>query len=169
MYIYKPPDYPYTARLAYRPKEGSPGDNLSERIFSLGSLSYSDYGKDRSSSESAMPPFWKKKTNSLPTDLVGGPYHAIPDNKSIRYMVLEAGKDDEPLVCSLHVSCLRKMPYFEAISYVWGSDGRNHDILCDGKIVKITTNLQQVLRRSDLRLLLELSGQIRSVSIRKIE
>ncbi|PMD14418.1 HET-domain-containing protein [Hyaloscypha hepaticicola] len=94
-----------------------------------------------------MPPFWKKRSNPPPTDLAGGPYHTIPDNKSIRYMVLEAGKDDEPLVCSLHVSRLRKMPYFEAISYVWGSDDQNHDILCDGKIVKITTNLQQVLRR----------------------
>jgi len=93
-----------------------------------------------------MPPFWKKRINPPPTDLVGGPYHAIPDNRSIRYMVLEPGKDDEPLVCSLHVSRLRKMPYFEAISYVWGSDERNHEILCDGAIVKITTNLQQVLR-----------------------
>jgi hypothetical protein len=47
----------------------------------------------------AMPPFWKRRIKPPPTDLVGGPYHAIPDNKSIRYMVLEAGKDDEPLVC----------------------------------------------------------------------
>jgi hypothetical protein len=94
-----------------------------------------------------MPPFWKKRINPPPTDLVGGPYRAIPDNESIRYMVLEAGKDDEALVCSLRMSRLRKMPYFEAISYVWGSDDRNHEILCDGEIVKITTNLQQVLRR----------------------
>jgi hypothetical protein len=94
-----------------------------------------------------MPPFWKKRIKPPPTDLVGGPYHAIPDDKSVRYMVLEPGKDDEPLVCSLHVSRLRKLPYFEAISYVWGSDDRNHEILCDGVIVKITTNLQQVLRR----------------------
>ena len=94
-----------------------------------------------------MPPFWKKRIKPPPTDLVGGPYHAIPDNRSIRYMVLEPGKNDEPLVCSLHISRLRKIPYFEAISYVWGSDDRNHEILCDGEIVKITTNLHDVLRR----------------------
>jgi hypothetical protein len=89
-----------------------------------------------------MPLFWKKRIRPLPTDLVGGPYRAIPDNEFIHYMVLEAGKDDDALAPSL-----RKMPYFEAISYVWGSDDRNHEILCDGEIVKITTNLPQVLRR----------------------
>ena len=61
-------------------------------------------------------------------------------------MVLEAGKNDEPLVCTLHNSDLRKMPYYEAILYVWGSDDRDHDISCNGQTVKITTNLQEVLR-----------------------
>jgi hypothetical protein len=56
-------------------------------------------------------------------------------------MVLEAGKNDEPLVCTLHNSDLRKMPYYEAILYVWGSDDRDHDISCNVQVVKITTNL----------------------------
>jgi len=127
-------------------KEGFPGDNLSARISALAAF-IPRLRERQIFLNCAMPPFWKKRINPPPTDLVGGPYHAIPDNRSIRYMVLESGKDDEALVCSLRISRLRKMPYFEAISYVWGSDDRNHEILCDGEIVKITTSLQQVLRR----------------------
>ena len=93
-----------------------------------------------------MSHFFKRKTAPQPTEPVGSPYHVIPDDKSIRYMVLEAGKNDEPLVCTLHVSPLCEMPYFEAISYVWGSDDRNHEILCNNHIVKITTNLLEVLQ-----------------------
>jgi hypothetical protein len=37
------------------------------------------------------------------------------------------------------------MPFFEAISYVWGSDERKNDIRCNGAMVKITDNLRDAL------------------------
>ncbi|KIW07780.1 uncharacterized protein PV09_01706 [Verruconis gallopava] len=77
-------------------------------------------------------------------------YKPLSDGNFIRYIVLEAGEDDEPLECVLVVSSLDKMPYFEAISYVWGSDRKEKDVVCNGRVVKITHNLWRVLR--DVRL-----------------
>jgi hypothetical protein len=100
---------------------------------------------DDDSSEPAMSCFLKHTTAPQPTEPTESQYHALPSNETVRLMVLEAGKNDEPLVCTL-ASDLRKMLYYEAISYVWGSDDRDHNISCNGQMVKITTNLQEVLR-----------------------
>jgi hypothetical protein len=115
------------------------------------------------SSESAMSCFLKHTTAPQPTEPTEGQYSALPSNETVRLIVLKAGKDDEPLVCTLHASDLRKMPYYEAISYVWGSDDRDHNISCNGQIVKITTKLQAF----DCPLLRELCGRTRFVSTRK--
>lgn len=74
-------------------------------------------------------------------------YEELPHDDSIRYLVLQPGEGDAPLECSLHVSQLDAMPFFEAISYVWGTPIREHDIKCHNRTLKITTNLRAALRR----------------------
>jgi hypothetical protein len=78
---------------------------------------------------------------------VGVAYNPIPDRDYIRYMILEPGKDEEPLVCSLHISSLHVIRPYEALSYVWGSDQRDHEIISGGHIINITANLSSALRR----------------------
>jgi hypothetical protein len=97
-----------------------------------------------------MDRIFKKLVNSRSREKASVAYKPLPDGEVIRYMVLQAGKDDEPLKCSLVISPLHKMPYYEAISYVWGSDLRDHEITCNEELVNITHNLWNVLR--DVRL-----------------
>jgi hypothetical protein len=91
-----------------------------------------------------------KLFNSRTREKASAAYKPLPDGEVIRYMVLQAGKNDEPLECSLVISPLHKIPYLEAISYVWGSDLRDYEITCNGELVNITHNLWNVLR--DVRL-----------------
>ncbi|KAK4456961.1 heterokaryon incompatibility protein 6,OR allele [Cladorrhinum samala] len=74
-------------------------------------------------------------------------YSALPQGSFIRYLILKAGQGDEVLECSLCSHSLDEPPDHEAISYVWGQPERNHIILCDGHVIKITQNLSNVLRR----------------------
>ncbi|KAF6814341.1 ankyrin and het domain protein, partial [Colletotrichum plurivorum] len=64
----------------------------------------------------------------------------------IRYIILEPGSGFDPLVCSLHDSHV-DVAIFEAISYVWGTPYRHRTLICDGKTLMITANLQDALRR----------------------
>lgn len=73
-------------------------------------------------------------------------YDTLPRGEYFRYLVLHPGADDEPLECSLHTTALAGIDY-EAISYVWGTEIRDHDILCAGRKLKITKNLHQALSR----------------------
>lgn len=95
-------------------------------------------------------------------------YQPLPDEYSIRVLNLEPGKDDEQLSGALEVIHLhspnpasdshpsadssttgvtRWTPdkSYEAISYVWGSDKKDHAILLDGKTHQITANLSDAL------------------------
>jgi hypothetical protein len=74
-------------------------------------------------------------------------YSPLPLGKFFRYLILHPGGQHSPLRCSLSTSRL-DIPAapFEAISYVWGSNIRDHEILCDGFILRITANLHEVLQ-----------------------
>ena len=72
-------------------------------------------------------------------------YDELPPD-AFRYLVLLPGVNSDPLRCSLHTSRIDEADY-ESISYVWGTDQRDHDIICDGRILKITPNLYRVLQR----------------------
>jgi hypothetical protein len=65
----------------------------------------------------------------------------------IRYLVLDPGKDDEPLSGRLVIDRIDNIPWFDAISYVWGSHERVGKIICDGKAIGLTASLCTVLRR----------------------
>jgi hypothetical protein len=72
-------------------------------------------------------------------------YEPLPEGDHIRTLVLQPGSGDEPLQCDLNISEMNKVT-FEAISYVWGSDTKDHEINCNDRAIAITTNLWTVLR-----------------------
>ncbi|KAF1933416.1 uncharacterized protein M421DRAFT_88636 [Didymella exigua CBS 183.55] len=72
-------------------------------------------------------------------------YEELPPD-AFRYLALLPGVDSDPLRCSLHTSRIDGARY-ESVSYVWGTDDRNHRIVCDGRVLKITPNLHRVLQR----------------------
>ncbi|KAI7777212.1 hypothetical protein LA080_003876 [Diaporthe eres] len=102
-------------------------------------------------------------------------YRPLPDEESIRVLILDPGKVDEPLSGVLKVIHLTnrrqtlrsaqqgrkrrktssesdiirwtpEIPY-EAISYVWGSDVKDHIILLHGHTHQITANLSDALHQ----------------------
>jgi hypothetical protein len=73
-------------------------------------------------------------------------YKQLPPGEHFRYLVLQPGTGDAPLICSLVTAPLAGTR-FEAISYVWGSSVRNRTVWCEGRPLRITTSLHQVLCR----------------------
>ncbi|EOA89264.1 uncharacterized protein SETTUDRAFT_105082 [Exserohilum turcica Et28A] len=73
-------------------------------------------------------------------------YNKLPRDDSFRYLILQPGVGNEQLDCSL---CTAPLPQieFEAISYVWGKDIKNKRIICNGRSIKVTANLYNVLQR----------------------
>ncbi|OAL45277.1 HET-domain-containing protein, partial [Pyrenochaeta sp. DS3sAY3a] len=74
-------------------------------------------------------------------------------------MTLLPGTEGDPIQCSLAVvnpiSGIRlfdeqlKPPdtiYYEALSYVWGDGSKTEQIICDGKLLRITESLAVALR-----------------------
>jgi hypothetical protein len=74
------------------------------------------------------------------------PYNELPQGDVFRYLVLEPGADDEPIVCSLQTAPITDT-HFEAVSYVWGTFIKDQSIVCEDHIIKITPSLAKVLRR----------------------
>lgn len=74
-------------------------------------------------------------------------YDVLPTDGSIRLFVLEPGTGEQPLRGSLSTYKLDESPYFEAISYVWGSEHRCVELFCDGQQIFITASLSDVLHR----------------------
>ena len=63
-----------------------------------------------------------------------------------RLMTLAPGDAADPLHCSLDVINIENPPPLEALSYVWGDSTALSPMLCDGRPISITANLEQVLR-----------------------
>lgn len=79
------------------------------------------------------------------------PYRYTPITPGeIRCLVLEPGRGNESLSCTLAVYQLADNPPYEAISYVWGTASRCHKIRCDGRRLFITPNLRDALRQCRL-------------------
>jgi hypothetical protein len=74
------------------------------------------------------------------------PYSQLPEDDTFRYLILQPGAGEVPLVCSLQTAQIADTEYY-AISYVWGDDIRDQTIMCENYVVMITPNLSQVLRR----------------------
>ncbi|KAH7400918.1 heterokaryon incompatibility protein-domain-containing protein [Phaeosphaeria sp. MPI-PUGE-AT-0046c] len=72
-------------------------------------------------------------------------YDDLPAGGYIRTLHLLPGSDNHSLHCTLRTT-LMSDAHYEAVSYVWGSDIRDHNIFCDGLSIPITSNLWTVLR-----------------------
>jgi hypothetical protein len=76
-------------------------------------------------------------------------YDSLSGHDEIRLLVLHPGTG--PLSCRLLTEKLADNPRFEAISYVWGSSEKDHDIVCNGHRLKITASLHGALSRTRSR------------------
>jgi Heterokaryon incompatibility protein (HET) len=68
-------------------------------------------------------------------------------NEHIRIMELIPGTPDEVIRVSLHHRKVSESPSYEAISYAWGKPVRERPIICEGGVLKITTNMLILLKR----------------------
>jgi hypothetical protein len=74
------------------------------------------------------------------------PYDTLPHGDVFRYLILQPGIGNDPLVCNLRIAAIADTGY-DAVSYVWGTSVRDQHIECDGHDLLITANLSKVLRR----------------------
>jgi hypothetical protein len=72
-------------------------------------------------------------------------YDPLPEGRFIRYLALAPGEGDDALRCSIHTTSLDTAPSYEAISYVWGSNVKDHQVLCGHSALHITGNLHDAL------------------------
>lgn len=89
------------------------------------------------------------RPHTLPaSSRVGALYRPLNNERSeIRLLTLHAVTcKHAPIECSLQNASLDDKPHFMAISYVWGDACITEDIIVDGYIVPVTTNLASALR-----------------------
>ena len=75
-------------------------------------------------------------------------YEPLPGPQYIRLLTLQPGKSNEQIRCSLTVAPLqhdRSSPPFDAVSYVWGDDGPQNEIMVEGWPCLVRKNLWQFL------------------------
>jgi hypothetical protein len=62
-------------------------------------------------------------------------------------MILKPGQPEDDLQCHIkHVHFLQEQGY-EAVSYAWGEESKEHSIVCSGRKLWLTPNLDAALRR----------------------
>jgi len=74
-------------------------------------------------------------------------YKSLAYDDSIRILILEPSKRQEPIQCSLVPVRLSEKPEYDALSYVWGTDEPSHEIFIDGQKAMIRANLYSALLR----------------------
>jgi len=72
-------------------------------------------------------------------------YQALPDS-SVRLLEIREGSTPESIACRLHVHQLDQCPPYTALSYTWGAEHPQKNILVDGKTFSIRENLHDFLR-----------------------
>jgi hypothetical protein len=84
----------------------------------------------------------------MDTSSVSETYHYDPfrNGNLIRILVLAPGEADAPLIGSLVFVDVDDSLTFIALSYVWGIPTRSRQMLCDGKLLRITESLDLALR-----------------------
>ena len=74
------------------------------------------------------------------------------EGREIRLCTLQPGALDDPLACTLTTVSLNDDQEYETLSYAWGDSTLNKEVLANGSVINITTNLHtalRYLRRSD--------------------
>ena len=78
-------------------------------------------------------------------------YTVLATARSIRVMVLHSSKTfDQPLACDLMQveieACAEPQHEYDAVSYCWGEPNFSHSLMCNGEQLKITPNVDSLLR-----------------------
>ncbi|KAI0881513.1 HET-domain-containing protein [Annulohypoxylon maeteangense] len=74
------------------------------------------------------------------------PFGTEPECHQFRILTLLPGSRGQPLECILKHGDIGNSPPYEAISYVWGDTRDKVNIICNGKPLIISANLDAVLR-----------------------
>lgn len=74
-------------------------------------------------------------------------YQPIKSPDQLRMLELLHGQDDETVQIKLSHRPLSDLPLCEALSYEWGCPTRDFEIRCEGKSMKVTSNLLAALKR----------------------
>src|SRR4051812_35987310 len=74
-------------------------------------------------------------------------YRPIGSLDEIRMLRILPGNPDDDIHLELAHYPLAEMPICDALSYVWGPEGRVRQVICDKRIIKVTPNLVAVLKR----------------------
>ncbi|EPE28606.1 hypothetical protein GLAREA_09727 [Glarea lozoyensis ATCC 20868] len=87
---------------------------------------------------------------SLGTDKIFN-YRPLIEKDAIRLILLEPSPRDSPICCSIEHSTLTRFEHelrdhYTALSYVWGSPTKTHEISVDGCVFGVTSNLESALR-----------------------
>lgn len=73
-------------------------------------------------------------------------YQPLPSPTSIRLIKLKIDDKTDDLVCSFEIADILVPQVYIALSYVWGDTSSTVTIICHGKPIQVTQNLQAVLR-----------------------
>lgn len=75
-------------------------------------------------------------------------YQSLPKvESSFRVLELLPGEDNEELFINLQVANWVTPPPYEALSYAWGDPTIRAAISCNGRVLKVTINLRDALKR----------------------
>jgi len=72
-------------------------------------------------------------------------YTELPHSESIRIFELVPGSHNEPISIKLRVVRLGRAEQYNAVSYVWGDRSQTKTIDCNGRGLRVTTNLHSAL------------------------
>ncbi|ORY11525.1 heterokaryon incompatibility protein-domain-containing protein, partial [Clohesyomyces aquaticus] len=74
-------------------------------------------------------------------------YQDLVNDDEVRLLVVNAGNENDELVCSLIHARLSENPEFEAVSYTWGPDILTQTIILDGYVFPVRENIFHALRK----------------------
>ena len=80
-----------------------------------------------------------------------GPFaYTLIDSTKAEFRLLRlkpANYKEDVIECDMIDTCLDEVAHFAALSYHWGAPAFDHQVLCNGKLMAITSNLHDALKR----------------------
>jgi len=74
-------------------------------------------------------------------------YLPLIQGQIIRLLELKPGAWDDPVSARLFIAELQHAPEYDAISYVWGDVSKTVPMICNGRTLHITQNLNAAFKR----------------------
>jgi hypothetical protein len=76
------------------------------------------------------------------------PAYTELDDRSIRLLSIRKGDPGDQVHCTIQIFSLDDPPHYVALSYAWGSQRREHEIILDGLPLLVPKNLSRFLQSS---------------------